>query len=1005
MKSETHTESSDNQADQKLYWAFISYSSKDRKWGEWLHRRLENYPIPAEFRGLEVFDGAVLGKNLRPIFRDRDELASSADLGAAILKALDASRFLVVLCSKNAAKSQWVNKEIEDFQALGKGGRILALILDGEPNANAAGKPDEECFPPALRYPAEPIAGDLRKEGDGKERGFLKVLAGIAQLDFDKLYRRHERAMARKRLVAGAVALTLITAFAGLSIFAWSQQQAAEKNARQAQERKLQAEASAERAREQERQAVAEKHRADANARETRLSNEVATREKTRAEREAEQAITNLAESYFRRAGDALRNDELSLGMCYLAKSLRIKPTANRAALPLAFLLAFRNIPIPVANREMGKYDSHGSPYLPGLTEIEFNAGGGLLRVVEAHLVPSLMPAERIWDPTLDRRKTRKSIKDDPTLTAPSPVRLRDGQIMGAKAEGVAEVPSSSGAFWCEGEIGRMRLKYDVCDFTVSPNEQWLAVTTTQPDEWAFSGSVETLKAHLYLYDISRNAARLTLPENWNSKPKATTTIETGSCEDIGKPAEHPAAFKDWQNGRFVRSEAGTLVGFERELKQAGYLSLPNRLKRLVVLSALGDKVLYDTRNDEGSVFGAIPIPARKALMIIRSARADLIDLVTGKTVGSDVFETGMVYCRFWRDSASKHLIGISYGEFGADEGGPTKLWSLTDGTSSGLLPKWFSSVHFTRNGKWVFSENPEAGFVGLFDSATGGGDLFVVSSKQSHKGAMDTSPDPSPYTQAGPHYEAYVESMLVEATESGGSVPEYFCDMAELLAGFKINGKGMFEWIDNSPTHLTALRSIVDKAPPCLYRNIAEWKLADNEQRLSSPFPGAVKATRLPSEPAHTAGDTPNDSLIPAAPDNHPSSQPSPPPSVNAADAIFQQAVAAAKDESPPGNKTIAYKLFRRAAEMGHPIAQHRIGVAYATGGEVEKDDTEAVKWYILSANQGYAEAQFDLGVRYILGKGVSKDEAKGVEFYRKSAKQRYAPAIELLEKRGIRP
>ena len=218
----------------KQYWAFISYSSKDRRWGEWLHRRLENYPIPPEFRGLEVFDGAVLGKNLRPVFRDRDELAGSSDLGSAIHEALQASRFLVVLCSKRAAQSKWVNKEIEDFRTLGKGDRILALILDGEPNATAQGRPGEECFPAALRYPAEPIAGDLRKEGDGKARGFLKILAGIAQLDFDKLYSRHERAQAKKRLIMGVVALALIASFAGLSIFAWSQQQAAEMNEQRA---------------------------------------------------------------------------------------------------------------------------------------------------------------------------------------------------------------------------------------------------------------------------------------------------------------------------------------------------------------------------------------------------------------------------------------------------------------------------------------------------------------------------------------------------------------------------------------------------------------------------------------------------------------------------------------------------------------------------------------------------------------------------------------------------
>ena len=57
--------------------------------------------------------------------------------------------------------------------------RILALILDGEPNASSTPGADKsmECFPPALRSPAEPLAGDLRKEGDGRERGFLKILS------------------------------------------------------------------------------------------------------------------------------------------------------------------------------------------------------------------------------------------------------------------------------------------------------------------------------------------------------------------------------------------------------------------------------------------------------------------------------------------------------------------------------------------------------------------------------------------------------------------------------------------------------------------------------------------------------------------------------------------------------------------------------------------------------------------------------------------------------------
>lgn len=224
-----------NDISSRRYWAFISYSSKDSKTGEWLHRRLESYPIPAELRGMEIFDGAVLGKNLRPIFRDRDELSGSADLGPAILTALRDSRFLIVICSPNSARSTWVNKEILDFKSLHPENtkRILALILSGEPNATSNPGMDDalECFPPALRYPEEPLAGDLRSEGDGKERGFLKILAGIVQLDFDKLYRRHERQLKRRRMIAGAIAGALILVLSGLTAFAFIQRGEARKQA------------------------------------------------------------------------------------------------------------------------------------------------------------------------------------------------------------------------------------------------------------------------------------------------------------------------------------------------------------------------------------------------------------------------------------------------------------------------------------------------------------------------------------------------------------------------------------------------------------------------------------------------------------------------------------------------------------------------------------------------------------------------------------------------------
>lgn len=212
------------------YWAFISYSSLDRSVAQWLHRRLEGYSIPKEFRSIQFDDGTVLGPCLRPVFRDRDELSGSANLGPAISKALAQSRYLIVLCSPNSARSVWVNKEIEDFRAMKGSGSILALILAGVPNAtsNPVLADELECFPPALRYPEEPLAGDLRKEGDGKERGFLKILSGVAQLDFDVLYRRHERAQRKKQITLATIATAVIVSLAGLSTFALRQKNEAQ---------------------------------------------------------------------------------------------------------------------------------------------------------------------------------------------------------------------------------------------------------------------------------------------------------------------------------------------------------------------------------------------------------------------------------------------------------------------------------------------------------------------------------------------------------------------------------------------------------------------------------------------------------------------------------------------------------------------------------------------------------------------------------------------------------
>ena len=103
------------------YWAFISYSHQDKTWGDWLHKALETYRVPARLVGRESRDGKV-PKRLFPIFRDREELPTSSDLGSNINEALKASRYLIVICSPKSAVSRWVNEEVKAYKALSRKG-------------------------------------------------------------------------------------------------------------------------------------------------------------------------------------------------------------------------------------------------------------------------------------------------------------------------------------------------------------------------------------------------------------------------------------------------------------------------------------------------------------------------------------------------------------------------------------------------------------------------------------------------------------------------------------------------------------------------------------------------------------------------------------------------------------------------------------------------------------------------------------------------------------------
>ncbi len=223
------------------YRAFISYSHADARWATWLHRRLEGYRLPSRLRG-GTGEHGPLPDRLSPIFRDREDLSSAGHLGPQIQAALGESEALVVVCSPGAARSPWVDSEIRAFKRLGRGDRIYAFIVDGEPNAGDA----RECFPEALRFDlaadgeslagdANPVAADARAGKDGKSLALLKLLAGLFGLPLDTLrqreaHRRHQRMAA---ITALAVLVMLVTSV--LAVQAVMARKAAERRQKQAE--------------------------------------------------------------------------------------------------------------------------------------------------------------------------------------------------------------------------------------------------------------------------------------------------------------------------------------------------------------------------------------------------------------------------------------------------------------------------------------------------------------------------------------------------------------------------------------------------------------------------------------------------------------------------------------------------------------------------------------------------------------------------------------------------
>ena len=111
-------------SDKKHYKAFISYSTADEKWAKWLQQKLENYKLPSIIRK----ENAAIPKYIRPIFRDKTDLGGGV-LSSQLESELLRSKYLIVICSPQAALSDWVNKEVQTFIDEGRIEQIIPFII------------------------------------------------------------------------------------------------------------------------------------------------------------------------------------------------------------------------------------------------------------------------------------------------------------------------------------------------------------------------------------------------------------------------------------------------------------------------------------------------------------------------------------------------------------------------------------------------------------------------------------------------------------------------------------------------------------------------------------------------------------------------------------------------------------------------------------------------------------------------------------------------------------
>lgn len=182
---------------QYKYFAFISYNSHDTKWGKRLQRKLEGYRMPSTL----CSERGWKRKPINPVFFAPTDIQPGG-LTKELQDRLLASRHLIVICSPNSARSEWVGREIEFFHSLGRTEQIHFFIVDGVPHS---ADPEKECFNPIVDKLGMPeiLGANIHEKVFALpwlnvERAYVQLISKLLDVEFDAIWHRHRRRLIQK---------------------------------------------------------------------------------------------------------------------------------------------------------------------------------------------------------------------------------------------------------------------------------------------------------------------------------------------------------------------------------------------------------------------------------------------------------------------------------------------------------------------------------------------------------------------------------------------------------------------------------------------------------------------------------------------------------------------------------------------------------------------------------------------------------------------------------------